>query len=115
MKLRNGRARGFFMLIAALLIGAGVLSGGLASAQPATPAASPAASPVGSTSFQITGLVETPLTLTVAEVRKLPSRTVRVTFKAGNGDQSHRFSGVMLAEARARVVSSSGSAEARST
>ncbi len=102
MRTRTQPARGFVALLAALLLSM-ALTGGIVSARGATPAASPAASPVGSTSVQLTGLVETPATLTVADLQKLPSQTVNVTFKAGTAAQTHSFTGVLLADVLARA------------
>jgi len=99
MRIGNRLGRRSFALLVALLMGSAALFGGVASAQDATPAASP----VASTSFQITGLVETPLTLTVADLQKLPAQSVKVTFKAGSGDQTHSFTGALFSDVLAQA------------
>jgi molybdate transport system substrate-binding protein len=45
----------------------------------------------------LTGLVNTPAQLAPADLQKLPSETVNVTFKGPNGPENHSFVGVRLA------------------
>jgi DMSO/TMAO reductase YedYZ molybdopterin-dependent catalytic subunit len=89
------RARGLVALCLALTLGLTMLSRGAVMAQSGTSAASPAAA---ATTFTISGLVETPMTLSVADLQKLPARTVNVTFKSGSGDQAHTFTGALLSD-----------------
>jgi DMSO/TMAO reductase YedYZ molybdopterin-dependent catalytic subunit len=70
---------------------------GITRAQDATPAAA------GET-FQITGLVETPLTLTAADLHEFPTQTVEVTFQSGSGEQSHSYTGVLLSDVIAKAT-----------
>lgn len=80
----------------ALTMFVGVLGGTLA--QDATPAASPVAgSPsAASGSIEITGLVNTPGTVTVEQLQTLPVQTAEVDFQSGKGDQHHTYTGVLL-------------------
>ena len=86
-------------LALALTMMASMLGGALA--QDASPMASPvASSPVAATgSIEITGLVTTPGTVTVAQLQTLPTQTVEVDFQSGKGDQHHAYTGVLLWDA----------------
>ena len=87
------------LLIACLLvISLMPIISGRTLAQDSTPDASPQASPAAGTSFEITGLVDKPLILTVADLQALTPQTVDVTFKSGEGDQAHTFTGVLLSD-----------------
>ncbi len=65
----------------------------LAAANQATPLASPDAS---TETVELTGLVERPATLTVAELQAMPVETVDVTFRSGDATEQHSYRGVRL-------------------
>lgn len=98
-----GRIRVLATIALALTLFASVLSGAVA--QDATPATSPvAATPAAATgSIEITGLVSTPGTVTVAQLQTLPVQTVEVDFQSGKGDQHHAYTGVLLWDALQQV------------
>src|SRR5262249_52367798 len=48
-------------------------------------------------SVALTGLVNTPMQLTAADLQKLPAETVTVSFQGPNGQQNHTFVGTRLA------------------
>jgi DMSO/TMAO reductase YedYZ molybdopterin-dependent catalytic subunit len=82
-------------VVIALAIVLGTMSAftcSIALAQPSSPVASPAAGEA----VQLTGLVETPGSITVADLQALPSQTVDVTFQTGSGEQHHTYTGVLL-------------------
>lgn len=59
--------------------------------------ASPVASPVATMEVvEITGLVEQPGDLTVADLQQLPTETVEVTYETGSGPEQHTFTGTPL-------------------
>lgn len=58
--------------------------------------ASPEASPVAATTIQLTGLVENPGELTVADLQGMTPQTVDVTFQAAGKEEKHTFTGVKL-------------------
>jgi len=65
---------------------------------PAPVAVSASVSGAGGTgNVALTGQVEQPATLTVADLRKLPQETVKVTFASSAGTETHIFTGVRLA------------------
>src|SRR5689334_21148928 len=59
-------------------------------------AASPMTSPIAAGRITITGMVKHPGPVTVADLQQLPSETVKVTYQAGGGSESHTFTGVRL-------------------
>lgn len=75
----------------ALTLGASLL--GTTLAQDASPVASPVAS---AGTIEITGLVTTPSTVSVADLQSLPEQTAEVDFQSGKGDQHHAYTGVLL-------------------
>jgi DMSO/TMAO reductase YedYZ molybdopterin-dependent catalytic subunit len=82
--------------ISALLVALVVMVGLMvapARAQEASPVASPTA---GTGSFELTGLVNTPGTVTAADLQALTPQTVEVDFQSGQGDQHHAYTGVLL-------------------
>jgi DMSO/TMAO reductase YedYZ molybdopterin-dependent catalytic subunit len=100
------RIRGVAIMLAALLFvsltGAPGAPSGLAqsAASPAASAASPAAA-TGSIVFG--GLVIHPGQVTVADLQRLPTETVDVTYQSGNGEEHHSFTGVRLWDALSQV------------
>lgn len=63
----------------------------LVSAAPARPA-----TVTNPTTFTVTGDVATPLTLATADLRRFPTRHVRVKFESGTGTQRHSYTGARL-------------------
>lgn len=70
------------------------LIGSVAVAQDATPGASPTAAQ----SVEITGLVDHPISVSVDDIKALPSQTVDVTFQSGKGEQQHTYTGALLSD-----------------
>lgn len=77
-----------------LAFGAATLPAPDVLARQATPLASPTAT---DETFTIGGQVDTPLTLSVADLRAMPAETAEVTFLSGQGEQAHAYTGVLLA------------------
>ena len=74
-----------------------VLAGAVALPMPAVLAQStPVASLPVSGAIDVTGLVQRPGQLTVADLQTLPSETVNVTYESGGEPQDHTFTGVRL-------------------
>jgi DMSO/TMAO reductase YedYZ molybdopterin-dependent catalytic subunit len=90
---RRGRFAGF---VVAILLTIGLQSTSNAIHRAVAQDASPVGSPTASSEIELTRLVETPGTLTVAELQALPNQTADVTFMAGNGEQSHSYTGALL-------------------
>src|SRR6478735_3305093 len=74
---------------------------GTTRAQDGTPAAD--ASPIAATSFQVTGLVNTPLTVTAADLQAMTAQSVEVDFQSGQGAQHHAYTGVLLSDVIAKA------------
>jgi DMSO/TMAO reductase YedYZ molybdopterin-dependent catalytic subunit len=88
------RFRRLALLVVLMVLAASPVLSGLVRAQDGTPAASP----VAGQTLEITGLVDHPLTLTVADLEKLTTQSVDVTFKSGQGDQAHSYTGALLSD-----------------
>jgi DMSO/TMAO reductase YedYZ molybdopterin-dependent catalytic subunit len=95
MLLRAKRQFLAFVLVA-LVMALGAT--GLARAQEASPAAT------DFSTFQVTGEVETPLTLTQADLAEFTPQTVDVTFMSGQGEQKHSYKGVLLSDVINKAV-----------
>ena len=65
-------------------------------ARQATPEVASTATAGGDGAIEITGLVDRPGPLTVADLQRLPTETVDVTYESGEGSQAHTFTGVRL-------------------
>lgn len=93
----NTRSRVRFASLVVVLISLVFVSGLIGSrgafALQATPEASPIA---GGESVELTGLVNTPGPITVADLQALTAETVDVTFLSGQGEQQHSYTGVRL-------------------
>ncbi|MGH2561543.1 MAG: molybdopterin-dependent oxidoreductase [Thermomicrobiales bacterium] len=55
------------------------------------------ATPTAGETVDLTGLVEHPAQLTVADLQLLPAQTVAVTFESGEGTQQYSYTGVRVA------------------
>jgi DMSO/TMAO reductase YedYZ molybdopterin-dependent catalytic subunit len=78
--------------LGALVVALFVLMGAMmapVSAREASPAA-------GTGSFELTGLVTTPGTVTAEDLHAFAPRTVDVEFQSGQGAQQHTYTGVLL-------------------
>ena len=74
-----------------------ILAGAIALPLPAVLAQStPVASPVAAGAIEVTGLVQHPGQVTVADLQALSTETVAVTFESGGEPQDHTFTGVRL-------------------
>jgi DMSO/TMAO reductase YedYZ molybdopterin-dependent catalytic subunit len=93
MKARIGFASFCLALLMAVFTVAAPSALRSASALQASPEASPAA---GADTVELTGLVETPGQLTVADLQTLTAETVDVTFQAAGNEQKHTYTGVRL-------------------
>jgi DMSO/TMAO reductase YedYZ molybdopterin-dependent catalytic subunit len=91
MKARIGFASFCLALLMAVFTVAAPGALRSASAWQASPEASPAAETV-----ELTGLVETPGELTVADLQTLTAQTVDVIFQAAGQEQKHTYTGVLL-------------------
>ena len=79
------------VLLLLLALTVATWTGGNALAQ-ATPAATPAADQT----IAVTGAVQSPLTLTVADLEAYPAETVDITYTAGGEREDHSFTGTSL-------------------
>jgi DMSO/TMAO reductase YedYZ molybdopterin-dependent catalytic subunit len=82
------------VVVAVLVFGLVVPVAGPVAARQATPAAAEEAA--GDEAIEITGLVERPGPLRVADLQQLPNQTVEATYESGDRMQSHSFTGTRL-------------------
>jgi hypothetical protein len=100
-RVRAGQRLGRLVLIAATLamaIGGGAVSTNSALAQ-ATPAASAAGTPLADATVAITGLVQNPGPVRIADLQQYPVETVEASYETDNGPETHTFTGVRLFDA----------------